>query len=181
MKTYYQDMFVRTYKSSSVYEIFKNKIYGGGGVEFQEEYTRFFKEFGESRKMVLSTSLHDIVSSRTMSIVALDERLYFQTDKTSRKYNQLKGNPNVSLCIDNIQIEGHCEEVGIPLENIEFSNAFKKHFLSSYIGYTSLKNERLFVVIPSYIQRWLYIDGTPYIEVFDVVNKRYSLNQYIGM
>lgn len=148
---------------------------------FQEEYTKFYKEFGESKKMVLSTSLNDIVTSRTMSIIVLDEKIYFQTDKTLRKYRQLKGNSNVSLCIDNIQIEGYCEEVGRPLENIEFSHAFKKHFLSSYTSYTSLKNERLFEVIPTRIERWLYIDSAPYIEIFDVANKRYSLNQYVGI
>lgn len=71
--------------------------------------------------------------------------------------------------------------MGIPLKDIEFSNAFKKHFLSSYTSYTSLKNERLFEVIPTRIERWLYIDNTPYIEIFDVANKRYSLNQYVGM
>lgn len=148
---------------------------------FQEEYTKFYKDFGESKKMVLSTSLNDIVTSRTMCIIVFDKKLYFQTDKTLRKYRQLKGNSNISLCIDNIQIEGYCEEVGIPLENIEFSNAFKKHFLSSYTGYTSLKNERLFEVIPTRIERWLYIDNAPYIEIFDVANKRYSLNQYVGI
>lgn len=150
-------------------------------MEFQEEYTKFYKEFGESKKMVLSTSLNDIVTSRTMSIIVLDEKLYFQTDKTLRKYRQLKGNPNVSLCIDNIQIEGECEEVGIPLENTEFSNAYKKYFLSSYTSYTSLKNERLFVVIPTFIERWLYIGSDPYIEIFDVANKHYSLSQYVGI
>lgn len=148
---------------------------------FQEEYIKFYQEFGESKKMVLSTSLNNNVTSRTMSIIVLNEKLYFQTDKTLRKYRQLKDNPNVSLCIDNIQIEGYCEEVGIPLENIEFSNAFKKYFLSSYISYTSLKNERLFEVIPTRIERWLYIDNASYIEIFDVVNKRHSLNQYVGM
>lgn len=148
---------------------------------FQEEYIKFYQEFGESKKMVLSTSLNNNVTSRTMSIIVLNEKLYFQTDKTLRKYRQLKDNPNVSLCIDNIQIEGYCEEVGIPLENIEFSNAFKKHFLSSYISYTSLKNERLFEVIPTRIERWLYIDNASYIEIFDVVNKRHSLNQYVGL
>ena len=147
---------------------------------FQEEYTKFYKEFGESREMVLSTSLNDIVTSRTMSIIVLDEKLYFQTDKTLRKYRQLKGNFNVSLCIGNIQIEGYCEEAGIPLENAEFSNAFKKHFGGSYSAYTSLKNERLFIVKPTFIERWLYIDSAPYIESFDVANKRYCLNQYIG-
>lgn len=87
---------------------------------FEEAYLQFWHEFGESRVMVLSTSFQDAVTSRTMSIVALEEKLYFQTDKTFRKYEQLKANPNVALCIDNIQMEGQCCEVGKPLEHPGF-------------------------------------------------------------
>ncbi len=149
-------------------------------MDFQDAYAKFYEEFGTGKKMVLSTSLDDVVTSRTMSIVRLNEKFYFQTDKTFRKYNQLKGNLNVALCIDNIQIEGRCEEVGIPLGNVEFSNAYKKYFSNSYIRYTSLKNERLFEVTPTFIERWLYIEGVPYIETFDVANQRYRLTQYLG-
>lgn len=150
-------------------------------MEFQEAYLKFYATLGESKKMVLSTSLNDVVTSRMMSVVILNEKLLFQTDKTSRKYRQLKRNPNVSLCSDNIQIDGHCKEIGPPLENIEFIDAYKKHFPSSYTRYTLLKNESLFEVAPTFIERWIYIDGTPYIEVFDIVNKQYHLSQYIGV
>lgn len=149
-------------------------------MDFQDAYAKFYEEFGTGKKMVLSTSLDDIVTSRTMSIVNLNEKLYFQTDRTLRKYSQLKGNANVALCIDNIQIEGCCKEVGNPLENKAFSKAYKKHFSSSYMRYTSLKNERLFEVTPTFIERWLYIEGVPYIETFDVPNKRHRLTQYFG-
>lgn len=150
-------------------------------MEFQEKYTKFYQEFGESKKMVLSTSLNDVVTARTMSIVVLNEKLYFQTDRTFRKYRQLKGNANVSLCIDNVQIEGTCEELGAPLEHAEFSHAYQKYFPSSYTRYTALQNERLFVVTPTFIERWLYVDGVPYMETFDVANERYQLNQYMGV
>lgn len=130
--------------------------------------------------MVLSTSVHDVVTSRMMSIIVLDKKMYFQTDKTFRKYNQLKENPNVSICIDNIQIEGYCEEIGRPDEHIAFSDAYKKYFPSSYMRYTALENERLFVVRPTFIERWRYIDKIPYMEIFDVVNKQYRLKMYIG-
>ena len=46
--------------------------------------------------------------------------------------------------------------------------------------YTSLKNERLFEVTPTFIERWLYIEGVPYIETFDIPNKRHRLTQYFG-
>ena len=148
---------------------------------FSEEYEKFFQELGESKKMVLSTSLNDIVTSRMMSIVVVNKTIYFQTDKTFRKYEQLKGNPRVSLCADNIQIEGYCEEIGSPLDHAEFLSAYKKYFPSSYTRYSSLKNECLFAVTPLFVQKWLYIDGVPYMEILDIANKQYELKQYVGI
>lgn len=55
--------------------------------------------------MVLSTSLNDVVTSRMMSVVLINKKIYFQTDRTFRKYRQLKENPRVSLCVDNMQID----------------------------------------------------------------------------
>lgn len=150
-------------------------------VMFGEEYKRFWKEFGNSKKMVLSTSLNNIVTSRMMSIVAIQGRLFFQTDCTFRKYEQLKGNSNVSLCIDNIQIEGKCEELGHPLDNEEFCNIYKTYFMDSYNNYSALKNERLFMVTPVFIEKWLYIEGVPYIEQYDIENGKYMREKYCGI
>ena len=47
---------------------------------FQERYQQFWEELGSGKVMVLSTSLNGIVSSRSMSIVILKEKLFFQTD-----------------------------------------------------------------------------------------------------
>ena len=89
-------------------------------------------------------------------------------------------NNNVALCIDNIQIEGVCREVGHPLEAPDFSSLFRECFKGSFDAYSSLKNERLFEVRPLYIERWVYINGVPYIEAFDVAAERYSLEKYMG-
>ncbi len=40
-----------------------------------------------------------------MSIIIDGGKFYFQTDKDFRKYEQIKGNPHVALCIDNLSIE----------------------------------------------------------------------------
>ena len=82
--------------------------------QFIERYEAFLTEFGQGRKMVLSTSENDRVSSRMMSIVLINGIFCFQTDTELRKYHQLTVNPNVALCIDNIQIEGICSEKGRP-------------------------------------------------------------------
>ncbi len=147
---------------------------------FLTEYQRFLSDFGKGRTMVLSTSSENIVSSRMMSVVLIEGRFYFQTDCTFRKYRQLTENPNAALCIDNIQIEGICEELGHPLHHTAFCELFKECFKGSYDAYTALQNERLFVLKPTYIERWVYRDGLPYIETFDVGAEAYEMRAYGG-
>ncbi len=141
---------------------------------FKEKFDNFMKEFGVSKQMVLSTSHHDKVSSRMMSIVQIGHVFYFQTDKNFRKYEQLIGNPNVSLCIENIQIEGICREIGRPSEHSTFIDVFSKEYSSSYERYTNRREERLFEVQPVYIQKWIYEEGNSFIEIFDVRSKIYE-------
>ena len=149
--------------------------------DFSEKLSLFFSEFGKGRKMVLSTAADGIVSSRMMSVVLLDGCFCFQTDITLRKYGQLMSNPNAALCIDNIQIEGVCSELGRPLSHPGFCTAFRECFRGSYDAYTSLENERLFALKPALIQRWIYKDSQPYIETFDIRAQTYSLKIYEGV
>lgn len=148
---------------------------------FTEKYEAFLMEFIKGRTMVLSSSENNKVTSRMMSIVLVNGLFYFQTDKTFRKYNQLISNPQVALCIDNIQIEGVCEEIGHPMDNSMFCNMYKKCFVGSFNAYSSLKNERLFVVKPIYVERWIYIDGVPFMETFDMQKHEYELTKYEGV
>ncbi len=149
--------------------------------DFSDKYRCFLSDFGSGRTMVLSTSEDNIVSSRMMSVVLIDGAFYFQTDVTFKKYRQLTRNPNVALCIDNIQIEGICEELGHPLQFPLFCTRFQECFKGSFDAYTSLKNERLFVVKPTDVERWIYKDGVPFIESFAVSTQEYDLSEYIGI
>ncbi|WP_455529092.1 hypothetical protein [Ruminococcus sp.] len=65
--------------------------------KFSEKLEQFFKDFGKGRKMVLSTSENDRVSSRMMSVVQINGDFYFQTDTELRKYHQLSVNRNAAL------------------------------------------------------------------------------------
>ncbi|MDR1540522.1 MAG: pyridoxamine 5'-phosphate oxidase family protein [Clostridiales bacterium] len=148
-------------------------------LRFQEQVMLLFRDFGASQKMVLSTSLNDKVTSRTMSVVIKDNEFYFQTDIMFRKYNQIQNNHNVSLCIDNVQIEGACIEIGSPKDNSAFCELFKREFPGSFERYTQLKNERLFEVKPRYIQKWMYENGEAFVEKYDFEKKSYNTEQYI--
>ncbi len=148
---------------------------------FSDRYKVFLEDFGKGKTMVLSTSENNIVSSRMMSVVEIDGNFCFQTDMTFRKYRQLSCNHNVALCADNVQIEGICEELGHPLDNAAFCERFRECFKGSFDAYTALKNERLFRVTPLYIERWIYKDGVPYIETFDIRERLYKISRYCGI
>ncbi len=146
--------------------------------EFKEKFEQFIAEYSDHKTMVLSTSYNDRVTSRMMSIIQLDGDFYFQADIMSRKAEQILYNKNVSLCIDNIQIDGHCEIVGIPLKNANFCKLFQKYFSSAYELYSRLENERLFAVKPVRIQKWVYENNKPYVEIFDFQDNTYTKTMY---
>lgn len=149
-----------------------------GKDEIDEKIQEFWDGFGSCKKMVLSTSWMAHVTSRMMSVVVIDGCLYFQTDRNFRKYEQLRKNTRVALCVDNIQIEGNCLELGRPLAVPAFSELYARCFRSSYDRYTALKDERVLKVIPEYIQRWAYDTSGPYLERFECTCRRYSRAAY---
>lgn len=132
----------------------------------------------KQKKMVLSTSANEKVSSRMMSVVQKNGIFYFQTDSNFRKYQQIKKNPNVALCIDNFQIEGICKEIGHPLKNADFCLLYQENFKNSFDAYTHLKTETLFEINPTFIERWIYKNGNPFIETFDFAQKSYKIEEY---
>ena len=145
--------------------------------DYDEAFASFWNSFGSGRHMVLSTVCSDHVSSRMMSVVNIDGCLYFQTFRTSRKYEQMKENAHVALCCDNIQIEGSAEEAGHPLDNPAFCTAFREKYPSSYDYYTSLECEVLYRVRVSRIERWVYKDGRPFLEVFVTDRKIHTVEE----
>jgi len=147
-------------------------------MEFSEMLNHFYESFGCCKNMVLSTSLNDKVTSRMMSILLFKGKFYFQTDKEFRKYDQIIKNPNVALCTDNIQIEGICKQLKKPIDNKDFCRLYKKYYRNSYDLYSGLDNEVLFEITPAYIQKWVYENGQPYIECFNITANNYSKSLY---
>lgn len=148
--------------------------------DFSANWAALWSGFGPARKMALATADGERVSARMMSLVRQGGRLYFQTDRTSRKYAQLCANPRIALCADNLQIEGICRELGHPLQHPAFPGLFRAAYPDSFARYTHLANERLFQVTPLYAKRWLYRDGIPFEESFDAARQWYELREYRG-
>lgn len=128
-----------------------------------------FMQLGNSKVMVLATSCEDKVTARNMSCIMLNHKIYFQTDYLFLKTQQIYKNPNVALCVDNIQIEGTAKVKGHPDEDPEFSEGYKKYYRNSYDTYSHLKNQIVIEVEPTLITLWKYSDNRkPYREFLNL-------------
>lgn len=112
--------------------------------EFLEARKSLLSQFDKSGNVVLSTSLNDVVTSRTVSVIPFNNALYFTSIKRpgAVKMAQIEKNPNVAICVNTTQITGVATVLGLASEeeNAEVMEIYKEKLPESY--------ER-FAVIPS--------------------------------
>lgn len=143
-----------------------------------QELKNYVYNFLENNKLiVLATSSNNLVSARTMSYIVIDEKILFQTDSNYTKAKQIKDNPNVALCIDNIQIEGIANILGHPfnIENKDFLDKYKKIHNSSYTKYSNLDNEIVIEIIPHIFTIWTYENGKGILKKIDLTKETIQL------
>lgn len=145
---------------------------------FNTKIKEFYADFKTHKNMVLSTTDGSRVHARMMSIVCINDRFYFQTDKNFQKCNDIENCPFVSLCADNYSIEGFCRKAGRPCDNDTFLELFKQSFPKSFDLYTMSENEVLYEIKPTCIKRWIYENEQPYIEIFDINSGEYYKRKY---
>lgn len=127
----------------------------------------------ENKTWVLSTSLNDEVSSRSMSIINIGLDIYFQTNKCYIKHKQMTENNNVALCFKNVSIVATVEEIGSWKDdkNKELMELYKSTHLSSFNAYGLLEGQVVYKVTPKLVKLWKYVDAKPIRQQLDVINK----------
>lgn len=123
---------------------------------------------------VLSTSLHDVVTSRPMSVVHIGLDVYFQTNACYVKYEQMRENPHVALSCQNVSMEGMALDIGnwdVP-ENAQVMALYMAKHPGSFKAYGALDGQRVYKVVPTKIKLWKYADGRPFREVLYVAERR---------
>ena len=148
-------------------------------------YTQLLEEtlevLDKNRIWVLSTSHNDIVTSRSMSIINIGLDIYFQTGNCYVKHNQMAKNKNVSLCWNNISIEGIAEEIGNWKDerNQDLLALYKEKHKASYEAYGMLEVQVVYKVKSKKVKYWKYMDGKPVREVLHIDEKRAERLNYI--
>lgn len=138
-------------------------------LNIEEKRSELIAFIGKLKHLVLATCAEGRVTARTMSYVNIGLDIYFGTDNRFLKVNQIKQNPKVAICIENLQIEGTAEIMGHPSrpENTEFCEAYKQKNPRSFEMYTMTKNEVVIKVTPHFFTQWKYIDGKACREFYD--------------
>nr|WP_040428987.1 pyridoxamine 5'-phosphate oxidase family protein [Acetivibrio cellulolyticus] len=124
--------------------------------------------------IVLSTCLKDKVKSRMMCFVNDELVIYLLTGKRSNKCKQIEGNDNVSLCIDNIQIEGKAKIIGSPMDenNTEISKIFKSRHSAYYKRFAHFKVATFIEIRCEYLKQWKFENGRDYYYCLNVVKEK---------
>lgn len=142
---------------------------------YRKQREKIFQKLGKAKQMVLATSFEGRTTARTMSCVFIDGCFYFQTDRTFLKYGQMKGNPSVALCFDNIQIEGVAVDLGHPLDacNATFAAAYQQAYPGSCAAYSGIETEVLFRVEPLRITCYEYENHEPVMKIISCKEESY--------
>ena len=141
---------------------------------------KIYEELEKKSHMVLGTCADNRVTTRNVSTIFMNGKIYFQTDTQFMKYIQITKNQNVSLCESNIQAEGVAKVLGHPSEehNKNFLDMFSQKHKGSFERYTYLPNEIVIEVTPTLIQMWAYENDRPYIYNLNLENNDYSRRDY---
>jgi len=83
-------------------------------LDFKEKYKEIMTNLEKESFIVLATLDGNKAAARTVYFFMYKSSIYFITAKAYSKYKQIVKNPNVALCINNIQIQGVAHIKGHP-------------------------------------------------------------------
>jgi len=127
----------------------------------------------DHRRMVLATSYNDRVTARTVDYASDGLDIYFLSWQHHTKCVQIKGNPKVALCIDNVQIEGKAEILGNPLDekNKEYADIYRGRLPDVFERFASRPGMVIVKVIPTFMVTFVRNPARRYLEHLDLERK----------
>jgi len=143
-------------------------------IDFDKLKKEIIKQLDENNEIVLSTSLANRVTSRTVSYANDVLVIYFTSWEHNKKILQINANPKVALTLNRIQIEGKAKILGRVTDN-DFEHIkifFMKKYSKKYIDTFFDKPEMVLVrITPSNIVKFCNINKRFHFQVLDLVNK----------
>ncbi len=145
------------------------------------EHNEFIAKIEKMLKLtkfgVLATAnKNGVVSASQMCLVSDGLKVYFQTDSSFEKAQNIKDNSHVAINIGPCYLKGIATIVGHPTSNPKFVELIKEKHLETYQNYTNLPNEILIEVQLTECRMWGIdnskdIHNQETIQVLNLINK----------
>jgi len=137
----------------------------------REEKIRFLDSH---HVIVLATSFDDRATARTVTYASKGLEVYFMSWGHHKKCVQIRGNPKVALCRDNLTMEGLGEILGNPLDekNKEYAEIYRNKLPREFEGFARIPGMVLVKVTPTFMVSWVRIENRFFLEHLDLENKR---------
>ena len=138
--------------------------------EYESVKNQVIEFLAAKRAIVLATSLDGRVTARTVSMASEGLDVYFMSWGHHRKCVQIRGNPRVALCRDNVQIEGRAEILGSPLEeaNQRYAELLRRKYPDDHERFAGEPGMVIVRVVPSTIAVFGKGDEGLYLDCLDL-------------
>ena len=140
--------------------------------ELEQEFLKALADLGSedlgSERGVVATSQDDHVTARRMRLLSDGFTLYGWTHRYTRKVEQIRANPKVSVVVEYIQIDGVASVKGHPTDEPKFLELFRKKLPHRYDNmvkrWKTLSDRNVIEIIPKRIAIMKYADPAAGIE-----------------
>jgi general stress protein 26 len=143
--------------------------------EFLEARKDLLSQFDKNGNVVLSTSLNDVVTSRTVTVIPFNNVLYFTSIKRpgAMKMAQIEKNPNVAICVNTTQITGVASILGLASaeENAEVMAIYKEKLPDSYERFAVVPSCAVIKVELATCKSWKVVDKKIETTTIDFINE----------
>jgi len=139
------------------------------------------KFLGDHMLAVLATSADNRVTARTVDYASKGLDIYFLSWEHHTKCAQIKANPNVALCIDNVQIEGLAKVLGNPLDtkNSKAADIYRSKLPCIFGDFASRPGMVIVKVVPHLIITYAKNGSRRYWECLDLMkNTAYIAEEF---
>jgi general stress protein 26 len=145
-----------------------------------EERKNLFAQFEKGLNVVLSTSLNDFVTSRTVTLIPFKESLYLTSIRRlgAIKIEQIENNPNVAICFNTTQITGTATIIGLVSaeHNAEITTLYKEKLPESFERFAVVPSAVFIKIDVSTCKSWKIVNNHVESKAIDFVNQTIENN-----
>lgn len=148
-------------------------------LDFEKVKEEKVKFLDSHHAIMLATSSGNRVTARTVTYASKGLDIYFMSWNHHKKCVQIKGNPRVALCRDNLSIEGSAQILDSPLDekNKDVVEIYRNKLPKDYDGFARMPGMVMVRVTPTLMISWVRVGNKFLLEYLDLEKKRAYLER----